>query len=261
MIDINIKHRIESSGWTLSDSAWNRLSDYEKSFLLAEFTGLKTLTYYRQRLEHLGFVNHDRILDAACGMGQWSIALSYLNKFVDGIDLSRERLTIAYEIARNLGRFNCSFQYGSIDCLPHGDESFDGILCYGAFMFTNMPKVLLEFHRVLKKGGRIYINANTFGWYAHLMIDRGIKKRNMAMIRLVLKYIGRTIVKETNQIIVTRQRLNRIIYEKGFDILAIGAEGQVSFLKDSLLQKPPAAYPDKYYCLPSMIEVVAVKRT
>lgn len=247
--------RIHAAGWNFPPELWATLSNYEKSFAVLEFDGIKTPNYYRERLMALEFAQRGRVLDAACGMGQWANALAELGNEVEGIDLMESRIEVAKALSIAQGN-DCQFQAGSIEKLPFPDCSFDGVFCYGAFMFTSMPLTLSEFARVLKPGGRLYLNGNTWGWYAHLIIDRGIKSGNYSLVRTAIQLIARTIVGRSSQIVITEGWLRKKLQIAGFSVLALEAEGTVSLgaVQASL---PPPAYPPSFYGMRSIIELVA----
>jgi len=249
---------IRESGWNFSNAIWKSLSEYEKEFAVVEFSGLKSLEYYGKRLEHLGFVNKGKILDAACGMGQWTIALSDLNTSVFGIDLNQSRLHIASQLDHNHGKKNCNFYQGNLESLPYRDQSFDAVFCYGVFMFTDMEKTLSEFNRVLKPNGKLYLNANCFGWYLHLFFDRGLKQKNFTMIKIVQNILTRTLKRERSSIIVTERKLLKMVSKSGFQVIQIKPEGKISVNPDR--EAPPqSAYPSSYYGFLSIVEILAEK--
>jgi ubiquinone/menaquinone biosynthesis C-methylase UbiE len=254
LTDSDLK-RIQSAGWNFPPDLWATLSDYEKSFAVLELEGIKSPNYYRERLTSLGFAHRGRVLDAACGMGQWANALAELGNQVDGVDLMECRIDVAKALAKAQGNA-CQFQAGSIEKLPFPNCSFDGIFCYGAFMFTDMPLTLSEFARVLKPGGRIYLNGNTWGWYAHLILDRGFKGRNYSLIYAAMRMIARTLVGRPSQIVITESWLRNELHKAGFSVLKLGAEGAVS-LNAGYVNSPPPAYPSTFYGLRSIIELVA----
>ena len=255
-----LKLEFERAGWIFPSSIWNNLSDYEKSFMIFEFTGKRTLSNYINRLKYIGFEGLNTVLDAGCGMGQWSVALSYLNKKIVGIDLNRGRLCVAVEVANKMGRKNCNFFCGRLENLPFESETFDGIFCYGVLMFTDIPKTLSEFYRVLKPSGKCYLNANTIGWYMHLIIDRGLKNKNIRIMIDALNMVVRTILRKKSFIVVTKNWLMRELKERNFEIIDIGAEGETSFKKEVLDHKPEPFYPKSHYGFVSILEVLVVKK-
>lgn len=257
-MDDSMKQLIKEAGWVFPESVWICLSDDEKRFVIHEFTGNRSFDYYVRRLEAIGFKGMERVLDAACGMGQWAMALSALNQFVEGVDINIGRLLVSKSLAESMVRTNCAFRYAFLESLPFDPESFDAIFCYGTFMFTHMPMTLYEFSRILKPGGKLYLNANTIGWYAHLLIDRGFKNKDFSIVRNVFGIITRTFAGKKRNIIVSKRWLQKQIEISGLEIISMGLEGEITIRNH--LEKPEPAYPQKLYGMPTIIEVLAKKR-
>ena len=146
------------------------LVPYEQEYARMEYG--RGLQYYHDRLEQLSF-SGERVLDAGCGQGQWAIALAHRFSRVDALDLKPERLAVLSSVKQAMGLGNIFPFQGSIEKLPYNDNSFDAIFCYGVIMFTNLPKVLSEFYRVLQPGGRLYVCLNAEGWNHYLIEERG----------------------------------------------------------------------------------------
>src|SRR4051812_49116178 len=90
---------LSMAGWRVPGALVAELSEYERDFLRIEMTGLRTRDYYAQRLKMIGFSGDGRVLDAACGIGQWSIALGEVFQNVDGVDINSGRLAVARALA------------------------------------------------------------------------------------------------------------------------------------------------------------------
>ncbi|HUX46272.1 MAG TPA: methyltransferase domain-containing protein [Terracidiphilus sp.] len=98
------------------------------------------------------------VLEVACGRG--TSALHLAERFgcsVLGIDLSAENIAVAAEEADRRGlNESVQFQRGDAELIPVEDTSFDAIVCECAFCtFPGKPVAALEFHRVLRPGGRV----------------------------------------------------------------------------------------------------------
>ena len=65
-------------------------SDSEKSFFQRIYSD--GIIKYKRRLQAIGFSGEEMVLDAGCGYGQWSLALSELNKNVESLDFSKKRI-------------------------------------------------------------------------------------------------------------------------------------------------------------------------
>ncbi len=253
-----LKNAMQIAGWTLPSEILLYLSEYEKKFIEMEFTGKRTLNYYHNRLEGLGFFSLENVIDAGCGMGQWAIALSDLNRCIYGVDINTARLFIATEISQTMQKNNIQYQFSSLEKLPFKDSSMDGIFCYGVFMFTQMDMAVKEFYRVLKPGGRVYLNANAIGWYIHLFMDICIKEKKISMMMTILRILLRTALRKKQNIIISERWLKKLLKNNGFNIIDSGAEGSIqssNIMKSSI----PSAYESTYYGFPGVIEFLAEK--
>jgi ubiquinone/menaquinone biosynthesis C-methylase UbiE len=130
--------------------------------------------YYFARLQRLG-LGGQRVLDAGCGMGNWSVALSQLYERVDALEINALRLRAVESIADSCdGRIIT--RLGSIEDLPYPDQCFDTVYCNGVLFLTRYRRSLQEFARVLKPGGTLAITFNGRAWWYHLIQDRGLKE-------------------------------------------------------------------------------------
>jgi ubiquinone/menaquinone biosynthesis C-methylase UbiE len=118
--------------------------------------------------------NGEKILEVAVGTGQVFEKILSLNADGrnEGIDLSPAMLAKAEK--RLSGRFSgYSLKVADAFSLPFPDETFD--LIVNNYMFDLLPeqdfsRVLREFKRVLKPGGRVVITTMTMGkrWYSRI---------------------------------------------------------------------------------------------
>jgi ubiquinone/menaquinone biosynthesis C-methylase UbiE len=201
-----------------------QVDSYNRFFTELEYS--RGLDYYLERLKAIRFVNRKRVLDAACGVGQWSLALALLNERVQGIDLKEVRIKVAQRLCAVKDASNASFMHGSIEALPYPAESFDAIFCYGAWMFTNAEKTLGEFARVLSPGGVLYICANGLGVPLHFMIRRGLLGQEAEATQMMG---GRHQVLRSNWGVVKRT-LRSWIYRQGHVPGACLSEQYVRYL-------------------------------
>jgi SAM-dependent methyltransferase len=194
------------------------ISPYHLEFANLELA--KSLDYYERRVDAIGFKGLGRVLDAACGVGQWSLALALHNDEVHGIDRAEERLALAELIARRHDRGNVHLTHGDVEKLPFADGWFDAIVCYGVLMFLAPDIVLAEFRRVLRPGGRLYVSANGLGWSLQLMIRRRLWAVGWNTIQ-------RTRYGMPRDTFLTRKRMESLLGEHGFRLDAWGGEGRV----------------------------------
>ena len=247
---------IRKNGWRIADDTWQAKTPYEKEFAAIELSGQRTLDYYRARLQQIGYSGLDRVLDAACGIGQWSCALAMLNREVVGIDLNADRIGAARQLAQDMAVSRCFFSVGSIETIDHPDNSFDAVFCYGAFMFTAMSKTLAEFVRITRPGGSIYLNGNAVGWYAHLLLDRGLVGGQYRLVKDVGHAVARTIRRCDRYRIISASELRRLAERNGLRVLATDAEGSINLYSTTAV---PSAYRASCYGMPAVVELLAKK--
>lgn len=99
-----------------------------------------------------------RILDVGCGPGLLTKEFaSRSKKFkVVGIDLSTSALEMAKKNCIRLK--NVSFRYANVSKMPFNSQSFDLVVCKDSIHhFSNVKKAIKEMHRVLNKGGILYM--------------------------------------------------------------------------------------------------------
>ena len=102
----------------------------------------------------------DRVLDVACGTGDFSIeALRHGVRQVVGVDISENMLAVAQEKARDKGlEEQLEFLYGDSEQLTFPDENFDAVtVAFGVRNFEHLERGLREMCRVLRPGGRVVI--------------------------------------------------------------------------------------------------------
>lgn len=106
----------------------------------------------------------EHVLDAGCGAGApaTQIAAQYGVR-VTGVTVSPVGLDIARKRAEASGLTGeVRFELGDYHALSHPENHFDAVLAMESLMHAiDLQKVLLEFHRVLRPGGRIAISEMT----------------------------------------------------------------------------------------------------
>lgn len=102
-----------------------------------------------------------RVLDVACGTGDFSIAIAKAVRKgeVIGVDISKEMLEVMRQkVLKNKLESIISQEAGDGEALRFPDGSFDRVVnAFGIRNFENREKGLREALRVLKPGGRLVI--------------------------------------------------------------------------------------------------------
>jgi ubiquinone/menaquinone biosynthesis C-methylase UbiE len=123
--------------------------------LLMGATGPGTREERRIALSMLDLSANERVLDIACGPGNFTrgFARATGEGLVVGLDASKTMLAVA---ARNNDGANLAYVRGDARALPFRDGSFDAICCFAALYLIQEPMWALdEIARVLAPGGRV----------------------------------------------------------------------------------------------------------
>jgi len=104
-------------------------------------------------------------LDAGCGTGVTSIALSEKCKNLWAIDISKKSLAFAKKLANKHQKININFKVASVVKLPFKNANFDLVFCWGVIHHTINPSLAIsELCRVLKNSGVLVIAAYQKTW-------------------------------------------------------------------------------------------------
>jgi len=110
------------------------------------------------------------ILDLGCGNGFPSFELANLfgaSCHVTGMDIWREGLNRARSKQSSHKRSNLSLLEADGASMPFPDSTFDVIVSnVGLNNFADPQSVLAQCHRVLRRGGKLYLTTNTKGHFA-----------------------------------------------------------------------------------------------
>lgn len=120
-------------------------------------------TWRSRALKHI--VEKDRrqrILDIACGTGDFSIAIAkaaHIDTYVQGLDLSEGMLEVMARKVEQLGMSQRIVgEKGDCEHMSFADNSFDrATIAFGIRNFEHREACLREILRVLKPGGRLVI--------------------------------------------------------------------------------------------------------
>jgi ubiquinone/menaquinone biosynthesis C-methylase UbiE len=136
---------------TVYERLWRPIAFYAAS-------GVTTRAEQRRAAEALRLSGATRLLDVACGPGNFTRRLAQQlsgGGLAIGFDISESMLTRA--VLDNSGPSTC-YVRGDARMLPFADETFEAVCCFGALYLMPEPfRVADEMLRVLKPGGRIAI--------------------------------------------------------------------------------------------------------
>ena len=167
--------------------AENKRSSNGEESMLTEFDlmymgrSYARLQLYREALEKWGLTRKNHVLDAGCGYGAWTYALSKLNGFVVGVEKDERKAGLAIDVveenAGNTEIYNCDIEH--LHNQSYADEHFDGILCFHTIYYTqNWQQTLESLASLMTPGGIMYINIATKACFLYMAqsIDETTKK-------------------------------------------------------------------------------------
>ena len=100
----------------------------------------------------------EQILDMAGGTGDIAFRMAAKGTRVMVSDINPDMLEVGRKRAESRGIQGLSWQVENAEKLSFADASFDGYtIAFGIRNVTDIPAALREAHRVLKRGGRLYV--------------------------------------------------------------------------------------------------------
>ncbi len=133
-----------------------------KTFAEWEFESAdRVASYYAPEFDLFKEMQGKRILDIGAGGGGKSVSYAVRGaKEVVGIDMMEEFVDQAKEFAKEKSVNNCEFILENAEATHFDEDSFDICIMNDVFEHLQNPeKVLKETYRVLKTGGKIFINS------------------------------------------------------------------------------------------------------
>ncbi len=141
---------------------FNMQNDKSKTYAMWQYEkGIDTINFYLDNYTKEEMFLNKNVLDFGCGAGGKSLYYASLGAtMVTGVDVVPRYEDESRKLAESLGlsdKFN--FVLGDATKMPFQDNTFDTVIMNDFMEHVDEPKAaLLEAIRLIKKGGRIYIN-------------------------------------------------------------------------------------------------------
>jgi len=120
-----------------------------------------------------------KVADICCGCGDVAllIARDLKPSFVLGVDHSLPAIEYASQLQKEFKVRNADFRLGDATALMLEDEQFDFVLCRLSIQIFSRPELILkELYRILKPGGRMYLNGEDYDLIIGYPHDGDIRK-------------------------------------------------------------------------------------
>jgi ubiquinone/menaquinone biosynthesis C-methylase UbiE len=113
-----------------------------------------------------------RVLDAGCGIGEWTVFLNKEGILTVGMDISERTIS---RLRSMFPRYQ--FVHGDVRKSEFDEASFDACISWGVFEhFENgLGDCIREMHRVLKPKGLLFVSVPFLNW-RHILRDSFLKK-------------------------------------------------------------------------------------
>ena len=130
------------------------IQDFYEHEYYARATGTGTPSKHLRNLAvRLNLPPASKILDIACGTGEWLVCLDEAGHTVAGIDISARAIEICKKTFPE-----ASFHCQDAQQIPYPDAVFDTVTCLGSLEhFPDKAQAVKEMHRVVKPGGQVLI--------------------------------------------------------------------------------------------------------
>ncbi len=115
-------------------------------------------SWRRKAVEHIVSRKPQRVLDIACGTGDFTIALARAGvPQLLGIDISEGMLEVGRKKVADLG-LNIEMKVDDSEALSLADDSVDAVsVAFGVRNFEHLQQGLNEMHRVIRPGGEVCV--------------------------------------------------------------------------------------------------------
>lgn len=102
----------------------------------------------------------ERVLDVGCGRGELMKEFASIGCVVSGTEIGPQLIDLG--LAKGL-----DVRRGPAENLPFESNSFDRVLCSVVLPYTDEPRAVAEWARVIKPGGRIFASYHGVGYALH----------------------------------------------------------------------------------------------
>jgi SAM-dependent methyltransferase len=126
---------------------------YDRIYYRDARAGAHPSAHMKRLADRLRIVPRQKLLDVACGTGDWLLAAATQGATVSGIDISERAIGVCRKRLPE-----GAFHVGPAESLPFPDRQFDLVTCLGSLEhFLDQPQALKEMVRVAKPEARVLI--------------------------------------------------------------------------------------------------------
>jgi SAM-dependent methyltransferase len=134
---------------------WTRFEDGR-----TPLSSIATHTAYLDKFVEPG----DRVLDAGCGPGRFTLELARIGARIVAADISPGQLELHRRYTADVEEAVEDRVVADVTRLPFADDAFDVTVCYGgalSYVLEHAPDAAAELARVTRPGGHVLVSAMT----------------------------------------------------------------------------------------------------
>lgn len=137
-----------------SDKSLEDIRDfYDSVYYKSTPERISSSSHLRALARRIGVESGWRVLDVACGRGEWLLACQEKGAIPHGIDLSERAVAVCLENLKE-----GEYEVGAAETLPWPTDSFDLVSCLGALEhFVDPQEALREMVRVARPGAPLLL--------------------------------------------------------------------------------------------------------
>jgi O-methyltransferase/aklanonic acid methyltransferase len=199
---------------------------YDRAAATYNRVGPSFFLHFGERLaSRSGIVTGSHVLDVGTGTGAVLIPAAGLvgaGGKVIGVDISSRMIGRARTEIWKVGHGNSEVLVADGERLPFPQASFDYVLCsFAIFLFSNLPSLISECHRVLRSPGRIGLAYSAgedreWNWYEQL-ISRYKPTASLGTERYSTQYVEGTLNGCGFTAVSTCVEVHRLVFESAAD--------------------------------------------
>lgn len=184
----------------VSDTSWGTVASWYNDHLEKTGDTYHEKVVYPNLFRILGDVQSKRVLDLACGQGQFSRLLRDKGAHVTGVDLGKELIALAEThnpSIKEAGTHKVNYFNGSADDLYMlKDNSFDTVICILALQnIEKLQKTIEEVKRVLTQSGSFIFVLNHPSFRNPRKTHWGYDEKEGVQYRRVDEYMSESHIK------------------------------------------------------------------
>ena len=134
------------------------------------------------------------VLEIGCGFGANLFAIATTAKRAVGLEPIEVYRQLSPILAERSKYPSVAVVDGFAERMPFDDASFDVVLSYSSYEYTDVQAAMKEAHRVLRPGGQIQLMSGTLQQFVKTMAQTFKSERSLGIIKYATEAVANTLV-------------------------------------------------------------------